>query len=231
MPCFFAISGYKNSGKTQLILKLFKELSSKGYNLGVIKSSHCKSPITDKQGSDTWQFKEAGVDRVGICNSYGCTFYMNSSRKDEVAFVSTLFSIFWDKDLVLCEGFKSLDLFPKLWLVKDEEEILKVKKEVKNLVGFVVKGSVEKWYEKFPKEKFFSLDSIKDIVSLLEERLKGSTKVFLKVNGRRVPLKPFVEEIIGLGVWGMISSLKGLPSHVRDIELYIKVNEFRNKLQ
>ena len=88
------------------------------------------------------------------------------------------YSFFWDYDLVLCEGFKSFPFFPKIWVIKAEEislikeEIEKIKKELKNLVGFFSKEFsslpqefLQELAQKYPSYVFFkNKEEIEDFI-------------------------------------------------------------------
>jgi len=42
------------------------------------------------------------------------------------------------------------------------------------------------------------------------------------VNGKRVPTKPFVQELIGEAVLAMVGKLKGIDGEVRTVELRVE---------
>ena len=64
----FAFSGFSGSGKTTLIEKLIPVFKRRGYRVAVIKHDAHDFEI-DKEGKDTYRFREAGADRVYISSS------------------------------------------------------------------------------------------------------------------------------------------------------------------
>ena len=61
LPYVFAVSGYKNSGKTWLIEKLINEFIRCGYSVGVLKHDG-KDHIEEAEGTDTARHKRAGAN-------------------------------------------------------------------------------------------------------------------------------------------------------------------------
>ena len=59
-PFIFAISGYKNSGKTTLITKLIPELKQRGYRVAVIKHDGHDFEA-DVPGTDSYRHQKAGA--------------------------------------------------------------------------------------------------------------------------------------------------------------------------
>lgn len=116
----FAVSGYKNSGKTTLTVKLVKRLTALGYRVATIKhDGHDFEP--DVPGTDSYRHREAGA--------YGCAVFSgnrwmvtkeqpgdDAQKIDEY----TLLQMFPEADIVLLEGFKHSD-WPKYFCRYPEE--------------------------------------------------------------------------------------------------------------
>jgi len=60
-----AVVGFKGAGKTRLIEKLVGRLSSRGYRVGTLKHSTPHHPL-DTPGKDTWRHREAGAEASAI---------------------------------------------------------------------------------------------------------------------------------------------------------------------
>ena len=125
----FAISGYKNSGKTTLTVKLVKRLTALGYRVATIKhDGHDFEP--DVPGTDSYRHREAGA--------YGCAVFSRNrwmvvkeqpEQEMEKINEQTLFQMFPEADIILLEGFKHSE-WPKYFCkypeeVPDEEEALR----------------------------------------------------------------------------------------------------------
>lgn len=227
MPCFLALSGYSGSGKTTIGSFLVKRLTEEGYKVGVVKSCKEKEIFTDIPNKDTWIYRENGASGVVLFQEKIITLYLDPQKNNLTSFKDWyryFLSVFWGYDLVLFEGFKNVDILPKLWVLKDKEEDLNlVKKELKNLLGFVVKEDIEWWKNKFPEETFFSIEQEEELLSFLKDFIEQKReKVILKVNGKKVPLKDFVADILAYPLLGFVKALKGVPEEIQEIEVKIK---------
>ena len=61
----FGIAGWKNSGKTGLMVRLVSELTQRGYVVSTVKHAHHDFDI-DKVGADSYRHREAGAHEVTI---------------------------------------------------------------------------------------------------------------------------------------------------------------------
>ena len=64
-PPLFGVVGWKNSGKTTLMVALISELKRRGYDVSVIKHAHANFEI-DHQGRDSFKMREAGACQVTL---------------------------------------------------------------------------------------------------------------------------------------------------------------------
>jgi molybdopterin-guanine dinucleotide biosynthesis protein B len=110
------IIGKSDCGKTTLIEKLVRELSTQGYRLATVKHhSHAGFEI-DKPGKDTWRFAQAGSHQVVIASPDKFATYRKLERElslDEIA------AEVRDADLILVEGYKRANK-PSIEVVRAE---------------------------------------------------------------------------------------------------------------
>ena len=104
-PPAFGIAGYKNSGKTTLIVALLQELSSRGWRVGTVKHAHHDFDI-DHPGKDSYLHRTAGATEVIVASARRVAHIrelgdQNPPGLDEL--IARLVSV----DLVLVEGWKS----------------------------------------------------------------------------------------------------------------------------
>lgn len=227
MPCFLAISGYHNSGKTTVGTFLVKTLTEKGYKIGVIKSSKEEEIITDSPQKDTWKYRTSGASAVGLFQKNFLTLYLvseNHKTLDYRDWYTYFTSLFWSYDLVIFEGFKNFEMLPKLWVIRDKTEDLKsIKNHLRNLLGFIVKNEVKFWRSRYPEELFLSLEEKDAFLEFVERFIeKNRSRVLLRVNGKKLALKNFVEEILAYPLLGFIRALKGVPEEIWEVEVKIK---------
>ena len=74
------------------------------------------------------------------------------------------------------------------------------------------------------KHPIFKLDDHKGVASFIEKEIikkHQSSGISLIVDGQKIELKPFIENLIRDGVTGMIKSLKGC-SGAKEVELRIR---------
>ena len=64
-PPLFGVAGWKNSGKTTLMVGLVSELTRRGLAVSVIKHAHAKFDI-DHPGRDSFRMREAGACQVAL---------------------------------------------------------------------------------------------------------------------------------------------------------------------
>jgi molybdopterin-guanine dinucleotide biosynthesis protein B len=109
----FGISGWKNSGKTGLTVRLVEELTARGYRISTIKHAHHDFDI-DKPGADSFRHREAGAEEVAIVS--GTRFaIMHELRGASEPTLAEILSRISPCDLVLVEGYKR-EAIPKIEL-------------------------------------------------------------------------------------------------------------------
>lgn len=100
-PVIFAISGYKNSGKTTLMTRLVAELVRRGLRVATIKhDGHDFQP--DVPGTDSFRHREAGAYGTAVFSNHRFLVTKTWEKPDE----SALIAAFPEADVILLEGFK-----------------------------------------------------------------------------------------------------------------------------
>jgi molybdopterin-guanine dinucleotide biosynthesis protein B len=223
-----AIMGTKDTGKTTLVTNLVEKLSQKGYKVGSVKFSHVHFDLADR---DTGKHRQAGA-RV-VVGTGKETFILFDQPLDLEQVISTI--EFNDElDFLVMEGFKS-SKFAKLSVsdLKDEYTIEQVDvqtlddlkmDEIVKLVenrsyGILQdlncgKCGFDSCYEFATAKVQGKADDI-DCKSQFKQAL-------MQVNGKRIPLNPFVQHIISKTVTGMVDSLDKDSEDIERIELIIR---------
>ena len=203
-----SIVGKSDSGKTTLIEKLVPELTRRGYRVATVKHDVHGFEV-DREGKDSWRHKQAGAHTV-IISSPQKIALIRDVEKD-----STLDEIrgrwIQDVDLILSEGYKK-DVQPKIEVFRKEKhkKLLCTKKD--NLVAIV---SNQKFNVGVP---CFHLEDMKGLSNFIEKEFLKSKKekeVSLRIDGRPIPMTPFVKDFLTKTVKGMVSSLKGCKTSQR----------------
>jgi len=107
----FGVAGWKNSGKTTLMVELIGELARRGYAVSVIKHAHAKFEI-DHPGRDSFKMREAGACQVALSSPRRFAVMRELGGAPEMAFAEIV-ACAGPCDLVLVEGFKR-EALPKI---------------------------------------------------------------------------------------------------------------------
>jgi molybdopterin-guanine dinucleotide biosynthesis protein B len=212
-----SIVGKSDSGKTTLIEKLLPELTRRGYRIATVKHDVHGFEV-DQEGKDSWRHKQAGAYTVVIASPDKVAMIRNVERDLTLDEIRGKF--IQDVDLLLSEGYKK-DVQPKIEIFRKEKhkKLLCTKKD--KLVAIV---SNRKFNIGVP---CFDLDDMHGLADFIEKRfltLKKGNETTLKVNGKSVPLKPFIRDFLSRSIKGMVSSLKGCDT-AKSIEIRIEEGE------
>ncbi|MEM5584326.1 molybdopterin-guanine dinucleotide biosynthesis protein B [Roseibium sp. AS2] len=100
----FGITGWKNSGKTQLVSRLVAELTRRGLRVSTVKHAHHNFDI-DKPGADSYRHREAGAMEVALVSGRRWAL-MHELRDEEEPPLEDILARLAPCDLVLIEGYK-----------------------------------------------------------------------------------------------------------------------------
>lgn len=106
-PFIFAVSGFKNTGKTTLITKLIPELTGRGYRVAVIKHDGHDFE-SDVPGTDSYCFQKAGAYGTAVYSSRRLMIMKEYEEPNE----TMLLQAFGEADIILIEGLKNSS-YPK----------------------------------------------------------------------------------------------------------------------
>lgn len=111
-----SIVGKSDSGKTTLLEKLIPILKSRGYRVATVKHDVHGFEM-DREGKDTYRHFHCGADGVLISSPKKLALIKRVEREAPLEELAERF--YSDMDLVLTEGFKSLDK-PKIEVFRSE---------------------------------------------------------------------------------------------------------------
>jgi molybdopterin-guanine dinucleotide biosynthesis protein B len=115
----FGIAGFKNVGKTTLVVDLIKEFRSRGVRVATVKHAHHDFDI-DHPGKDSYQHREAGAEEVFVVSARRWAHIRELEQSAEPELSEVLHRL-GDVDLVLIEGYKH-GRHPRLELRRDGVE-------------------------------------------------------------------------------------------------------------
>jgi molybdopterin-guanine dinucleotide biosynthesis protein B len=110
LPPVFGVAGFKNAGKTTLLVALVRELAARGFRVGSIKHAHHAFDL-DHPGKDSWRHREAGAREVIVVSSQRCAHLRELDGTPPR--LADLLGQFTAVDVILAEGYKA-ESHPKL---------------------------------------------------------------------------------------------------------------------
>ena len=213
--------GYHDSGKTTLVSQVVTHLKELGYRVAVIKSSNEKGVQFDREGTDTYAHRQAGADSVLFV---GPDQMVLQTGHSDYSIVTLAHRYFPDADIVIGEGFKHARKVPKIEVVRSREQNLR--QEVHGVIAVASDFDIAGDY-------VFRLSESKEIALFIEKRfLQGRGRrpevASLLVDGRKIPLKDFVQECLAGSVSGFVEALK-LTEGGKELELRIRLKPKEKK--
>lgn len=238
-----AFVGFKKSGKTTAVEKAAKELKKRGYKVGVAKSMHTNF---DRKESDTWKLKRVADYVVVRAQDTDALLF---EAKDLNALLSTMPEVdflllegFKDaKHLpkVICARSEE-----EVKVLNDGLAIAVsgvISNEAKSIEGLEVINPLENpgRLADLIEEKAFMLPNINcglcgfdcyEMAKLIVEGKKSTDncvvlnskpKVIVRVDGKELPMKDWVQEVVEKTIKGMLSAMKGYKEG-RKIEIIIQ---------
>ncbi|MGI9292111.1 MAG: molybdopterin-guanine dinucleotide biosynthesis protein B [Gammaproteobacteria bacterium] len=109
----FGIAGFKNAGKTTLVVDLIRDLTGRGVTVATVKHAHHDFDI-DHPGKDSYLHREAGAGEVFVVSARRWAQIRELGEEQEPG-LNEVLSRMSDADLVLVEGYKH-GTHPKLEL-------------------------------------------------------------------------------------------------------------------
>ena len=234
------VTGFKKSGKTVVVEGLVRELVKRGYRVGTIKHISEKEFSIDSPGKDTWRHAKAGASVVvSLAPREFAIITKRSAKLEEI--MSTLKRL----DFVILEGFRESKGMAKIVVPRNADEVSKlVDKFTVACVGYGKRGmpvlelNQVKELADIVKEKALPLlpefncqscgykSCEKFALAVLSGRAKVEDcqpmrdLVTLRVDGKVVPLNPFVQDLMANTFSGILSSLK--DSKGEEFELRVR---------
>jgi len=195
-----------------LIEQLIAELKRRGLSVAAIK--HCSRGFSlDQQGKDSWRFREAGSDGVGLVSPKEVAIVQRRSDTAEDLVLAT--SYFRNMDIVFVEGRHAVKHIPKVELLR-QGVAERVTTPIEELAAVVSDFDVN-----IPRP-VFHFSQINEVANFLEKDAQmEESRVVLQIDGAVIPLNPFVQNIFENMLLGMMRSLKDTQPNPQSISLHI----------
>jgi molybdopterin-guanine dinucleotide biosynthesis protein B len=204
-----AVVGLSESGKTLLLAGLIGEFKRRGLRVFALK--HCPHGFSfDQEGKDTWKYVQAGAEGAAMVSPEEWA----ALRKENDADLRTLAGrLFAGADVVLIEGGKRARGLRKIEVLRSGISDV-VETPPDELLAVVSDRAVPQG----TAAPVFGVKQASEICDLiLSEEEDPMSEVKLEVDGRDVPLNPFVRTFIENIVLGMVGSLSGIGPEPRKV--------------
>jgi molybdopterin-guanine dinucleotide biosynthesis protein B len=209
--------GASNSGKTTFLEKLIPELTRRGYRVGTVKHDVHGFEM-DHQGKDTWRHRHAGAGTIAISSPKRVASIREVDEEMDLEQLAGRY--FWSEDILITEGFKRAH-YPKIEIFRRAVEAEPICSVTDNLIAIVSDDPVDRGVP------VFHFDQVGQIADFIQERfLKGRKqhRLVVHLDGKRLPMKEFVQDFIIGSILGMLATLRGWKQP-RKIDIQIKVGD------
>ena len=105
------VAGWKNSGKTTLVVRLIAEFTRRGLNVGTVKHSHHTVEIDDDE-TDSARHRRAGARQAALVSPKRWALITEIADQPEPS-LDDVIAGFSGCDLIIVEGYKSAEV-PKI---------------------------------------------------------------------------------------------------------------------
>ena len=209
-----AVVGMAGSGKSDLIARLVSHWKEIGVKVGVIQLSNEK----DEEKPCSQTLHKAGAMNVIFSESSRMVIDLPEGTNLTAETIAANYAL--GCDLVLVESRERLHL-PTLELFRRDLNDSLLTRKRKYLLAVV--GDRPGDGKEYP---FFELTDLAGVAELVGQKILGDTNelVLLTVNGRKVPMLTFVQDIFEKAITGMVSSLKSCESPL-EIQMTIRRNK------
>jgi molybdopterin-guanine dinucleotide biosynthesis protein B len=111
-----SIVGKSDTGKTTLLEKVVRELTSRGYRVATVKHDAHSFEI-DHEGKDSWRHKQAGAVITVISSPGKIALVADSDHDHSLAEIRRKYV--WGADLIITEGYKR-ESHPKIEVFRSD---------------------------------------------------------------------------------------------------------------
>lgn len=208
--------GWHDSGKTTLVKDVVAHLKKLGLRVAVCKSTKHTGIEFDRQGTDTDIYRQAGADAVTLIAP---DLMILTTANPEMSLIDLVYRYFHDYDIVIGEGFKHERKINKIEVIRGDAELLR--DQVTNVVATVADRRLSGDHVFKPEQSREIAEFI--VARYIENPRARKENTLLLVNGKKVPMKGFVQDALAGTIHGFVKTLKQTDG-LREIEVKIKLD-------
>lgn len=222
-----AVSGLHRTGKTTTVEHIVRELVSRGYTVGTVKSIPREGFSIDTPGKNTHRHRQAGADIVAALSPAETAIIIGSKLAwDELL-------SHYDTDWVIIEGAHEAP-YPRIVCARTEHDIEERVDDHVFLICGEVASELTSWRGIPVIDATSRAGEVVDMVEShvpenagrkrVELEEAGTYETVVSVNGEEIPMVPFVQDFIARTILGMLSSLRGYEPG-REVRVEIRRGE------
>jgi len=211
------IVGASDSGKTTFLEKLIPLIRDRGYRVGTIKHDAHGFEM-DRKGKDTWRHRFAGAQTIAISSPTQVASIRGTT--DELSLEELAARYFWQEDIILTEGYKRSN-YPKIEVFRSAIEPQPICEPKDHLIALVTDDVTD------IDVPSFRFDEASRLADFIEERFlkdRKKQRVLVNLDGKKLPMKEFVQDFLIGGILGMLSTLRGWKN-ARRIDIHITLED------
>ncbi|ASJ10970.1 molybdopterin-guanine dinucleotide biosynthesis protein MobB [Thermococcus sp. P6] len=238
-----AFVGYKKSGKTTTVEAVASVLKGRGYRVVVAKSMHADF---DREGSDTWRFSRVADEVLVRARDTDALLFRARDLNALLSMVSADFVLFegfkavkhvprvvcardeWEvgeldgglavavSGVIASKGIREVNGLPVIDATREPEKLADLVEEKAFMLPNIDCGLCGFTCELMAKKIVSGEKTPRDCV-ILSQR----PKVTVRIDGKVLPMKDWVQELVEKTVKGMLSAMKGYRDG-RRIEIVIR---------
>jgi molybdopterin-guanine dinucleotide biosynthesis protein MobB len=216
------VYGHSNSGKTTLVVELVGRLVKKGYRVATAKHIYEPGFTIDEAGTDTYRHGKAGAGLVAAVSGSETAFIVRH-RGDLQEVLGNIRSL-GAFDVILVEGFKKSPL-PKVKVGRIRTEPNTVfeyssGEDMGKLMSYIERRvGMERILSRLPGLNCGRCGTgCEGLAARISEKRAAcedcphfsEKRVFIKLDGREIPMGKFARDAVSGTLLGLCSSLKGL---------------------
>jgi molybdopterin-guanine dinucleotide biosynthesis protein B len=153
MPALISIVGKKGSGKAEVLEALITLLTSRDFEIGVLKHIAREDIEIDQPGKDSYRYRMSGAQKVILAGRKRLAVFANLEGELPL---EEIVSMFRDFDLVFLEGYVQND-FPKIEVHKKELGDFLLTERVSNVAAVCSNSQGRSGVPSFTFEEFHKL--------------------------------------------------------------------------
>jgi molybdopterin-guanine dinucleotide biosynthesis protein B len=164
----FTVIGFSNSGKTETIAAIIKEITKRGYTVNAVKSVHIDGFTIETTGKDSWRYYQAGAKATAIRadNETTIIYRKTMTAKELIAF--------FEGDFLVFEGFHEEKRLPKILCAKNKQEL----QERIDETVFLISGKISQELREYQNIRSINaLTNIEELVDVITREAINCSKL------------------------------------------------------